>query len=98
MKQEKFITEQALCNACPKVIFAFERKFQNATVIKPNGDRENYIWEIKKNTITCYNIDAKANLNSFFSSGYKCKLTKKKKHSELELLNQKTKSLIILRK
>ena len=92
--------EKITCNVCPKVVFTFERKIRNASVIKPNGNKENYIWSIKDNTIVLYNIDAKANLNPFFVSGtkYKLKYLRKNGTNELELVNQNTKSSIILNK
>jgi hypothetical protein len=99
-KKGTLTTEEILCNVCPKIIFTFKQKMQNATVIKPNGDKENYFWTIKGNTMKLYNIDAVANLKPFFISGYKYefKLDKKKGLSELELFKQNNKSSIILRK
>jgi hypothetical protein len=99
-KNGTFTTQEILCNVCPMIIFSFEHKMQNATVRKPNGNKENYIWTLKGNTLMLHNIDAAANLKPFFTSGYKYKfkLIKKNGHSELELLKQYTKSSLILRK
>ena len=90
-------TEEILCNVCPKIIFTFERSIQNATVVMPNGKKENYIWSIKEDLISFGNIDAVYIRNPFFDSEYKFKLSKKKGYRELELLNPKTKNIIILR-
>lgn len=99
-KNGKYTTENASCNVCPKVIFTFERNLQNASVIRPNGDRENYIWSIKGDVISFVNIDAVLNLNTFFISSYKYKfeLRTKKEYVELELSRKNVKSTIILRK
>ena len=91
-------TQKILCNSCPKVIFTFENKLQNATVIKPNGEKENYIWNIEGNKITFYNIDARYNPNAFFNLEYTFKFKQKKKYIELEFYKQKTKGSIILRR
>ncbi len=87
-------TEQ-LCNSCPKIKFTDD---QIATIVYPNGDKENMTWQLKDKILILVNNDKRKKERFFSDTTYNMTFTQEKGFIELELRQKNGNYSFILRR